>query len=151
MYRRIFFFTSPSDKRFVFKSGRLRSDVLPVPRASATPPAARALEQAAVQALPGCRQGRRPRWQKKRTKRAASSRERAAERGASTPSTARFWICYICWWKLIGQRLLKKDIVQNDRPTIVEKTQMSKTYRPTIVKRYRWVLIGQRSIVNRYR
>ena len=47
-------------------------------RIPATTPAARA-QQAAVQALPGCRRGRRARWRKKHTKRSAPSREKGRE------------------------------------------------------------------------
>ena len=45
----------------------------------ATTPAARALEQAAVQILFGCRRGRWARWRKKHTTRSASSREKGRE------------------------------------------------------------------------
>ena len=75
-------------------------------RIPATTPAARA-QQAAVQALPGCRRGRRARWRKKQTKRFASRREkgRKARRVLGFPlrrshaSEHRTYIyLYICWY-----------------------------------------------------
>ena len=80
MYNRSFS-TPPSDERSIFRSWRIRTHVLPASHNSATTPAARALEQAAVQALPGYCRSRRARWRKKQTKRFASSREKAANHG----------------------------------------------------------------------
>ena len=73
------FTITPSDKRFIFKRGCIRADVWPVSHTSAMTPAARALEQAAVRTIPGCRRGRRARWRKKQTKRSTSSQEKSRE------------------------------------------------------------------------
>ena len=47
-------------------------DILTVWHADVLTPAARALEQAAVQALPWCRRSKRARWRKKQTRRSTS-------------------------------------------------------------------------------
>ena len=80
MYNRKKKFVTPSsDERFTFRSWRIRADAKPVSNASALTPATQGLEQAAVQAIPGCSRGRRARWRKKQTKRSASSREKGRE------------------------------------------------------------------------
>ena len=81
-YKRTFSTPPSSDERFIFRSGSIRADVPTFTggsHTSATTPAARAVEQAAVQALPGCGRGKRARWRKKQTERSASSREKGRE------------------------------------------------------------------------
>ena len=73
--------TPPPDGRFIFKSGCIRANVKPVSHTCATVPAARALEQAAVQALRGVVEAR---WHGDgRSKRKGPPRvkKRAAKRG----------------------------------------------------------------------
>ena len=57
------------------------ADVWTVWHTSATTPAARALQQVAVQALPGCRRGRRARWRKKQTKSPPRVGKKVSKRG----------------------------------------------------------------------
>ena len=81
MHNRTLFHTAFGWAFHIQKRAHTRRRLAGFAYTSATTPAARTLEQTAVQALPGSRRGRRARWRKKRTKSPPQVEKRITKRG----------------------------------------------------------------------